>query len=307
MLTGDKEINEPLRAAFPLFRGGEYDFYLANSPWQIGLQSTHPDSLKRKIAAAVISEGLGLRSVDYVLKNYLADVTYPEEDGTRLDLRIRSFVSRKMLDIESLIACVRELPNKPTCKFVSEWTLTRAPFSMELLAHCGQRGALFEALAIARMMLEQLAWAYAINSEIDENAVHKLSASRAIASFKLKFCFAGKLYGWLSSHVHWAFDGHKKSMISHREGIGHCLASSYFKAVIFSVMILLSKLYMDIAWEICSDQLSTLPTNQLKSYNRSALTEECMAMLAEILQYDERNEDLLLLSSMLAEQKNLGT
>jgi hypothetical protein len=87
LLTGDKEINEPLGAAFPLFQGGEYDFYLpelsmANWP------SIHPEGLKRKTAAAVVSEFMGLGSVDYVLKRYLARVTYREEDGSRLDLCI---------------------------------------------------------------------------------------------------------------------------------------------------------------------------------------------------------------------------
>ncbi len=301
MLTGDKESNEPLRAAFPLFQEGEYDFCFKKSAWQIGLHSTYPDSLKRKIAAAVISEQLGLRSVDYVLKNYLAGVTYTQEDGTRLDLRIRSFVSRKMLDLESLIACVSELPNKPSCKFVSEWTLARAPFSMELLAYCGQRGALFEALAIARMMFEQLAWAYVINTETDENAVHKLSASRAVAFFKLKFCFAGKLYGWLSNHVHWAFDGHKKSMISRGKEKGHCLASSYFKALVFSIMILFSKLYIDVVWDLYGGKLSMHPPDRLKPHDKLALTEECVALLNDIRSYDNHDADLKLLSLMLEE------
>jgi hypothetical protein len=300
LLTGDKELNQPLGDAFPLFRGGEYDFYLANSPWQIGLQSTHPDSLKRKIAAAVVSESIGLRSVDYTLKKYLHDVSYPREDGSRLDLRIRAFVSRKMFDFESTIRYLAPLPNKSWCMTVSEWTLSRAPFSMELLAYCGQRGALFEALAIARMMLEQLAWAYVINTESDENAVLKLSATRAITSFKGKFLFAGRLYGWLSAHIHWTFDGHKKSMISCEDTIGHLRASSYFKAVIFAVMILLSKLYLDVLWTLYGNQLGSCPKNQVKSYDKSIMMEECQALLSEILKHDEHDEDLSLLSSMLA-------
>ena len=133
LLPGDKKVSESLRKAFPLFQGGEYDFYLPHSSWQIGLQSTHPDGLKRKIIAAVISEQLGIRSVDYVLKNYLADATYPREDGSRLDLRIRSFVSRKMLDYDSASKYLAGLSNKHVGIFVSEWTLARAPFSMELL------------------------------------------------------------------------------------------------------------------------------------------------------------------------------
>ncbi|MGP0010992.1 MAG: hypothetical protein ACLPIG_20215 [Methylocella sp.] len=301
MLTGDKEPNQSLKDAFPLFQGGEYDFYLAKSPWKIGLQSTHPDSLKRKIAAAVASEFAGIRSVDYTLKRYLRDVTYPQEDGSRLDLRIRAFVSHKMSDFDSTIMYLAPFPDKSFCMTVSEWTLMRGPFSMDLLAHCGQRGALFEALAIARMMLEQLAWAYVINTESDENTVHQLSATRAIASFKGKFLFAGRLYGWLSAHAHWTFDGHKKSMISREDTIGHLLASSYFKAVIFAVMILLSKLYLDVVWTLYSDQLGTCDKNQVKSYDTSIMMEECQALLSEILKHDEHDADLRLLSSMLAQ------
>jgi hypothetical protein len=301
LLSGDKKLNKQLRAAFPLFQGGEYDFYFKKSPWQIGLHSTYPDSLKRKIAAAVTSEKLGLRSVDNVLKKYLVGVSYPEEDGSRLDLRIRSFVSRKMLDFDSSIRYVAQLPDKSLCMTVSEWTFSRASFSMEFLAYCGQRGALFEALAIARMMFEQLAWAYALNTEIDGNAIHNLSASRAIASLKLKFCFAGKLYGWLSNHVHWAFDGHRKSMISMGEGFGHLKASSYFKAVIFAVMILFSKLYIDVLWVLYAEQLSMSPTISLRSYDKLTLTEECIALITQIRQYDEHDADLRFLSSMLAE------
>jgi hypothetical protein len=302
LLTGDKELNQPLRDAFPLFQAGEYDFYLSKSPWQIGLQSTHPDSLKRKIAAAVMSELAGLRSVDYTLKRYLQDVTYPQEDGSRLDLRIRAFVSRKMSHFDSAIMYPAPLPDKSFCMTASEWTLSRGPFSMELLAYCGQRGALFEGLAIARMMLEQLAWAYVINTKSDENAVHELSATRAIVSFKRKFLFAGRLYGWLSAHAHWAFDGHKKSMISRGDTVGHLLASSYFKAVVFAVMILLSKLYLDVLWTLCGDQLGTCPKNQVKSYDKSIMMAECQALLYQILKHDEHDADLRLLSSMLAEQ-----
>lgn len=302
MLTGDKEINEAFAAAFPLFQGGEYDFYLNDCPWQIGLQSTHPDGLKRKVAAAVISEFMGLRSVDNVLKKYLANVTYREGDGSRLDLRIRSFVSRMMIEFESAIRYLAPLPNKSLCMTVSEWTLSRAPFSMELLAYCGQRGALFEALAIARMMLEQLAWAYAINTESDENSVHKLSATRAIISLKGKIVFAGRLYGWLSAHTHLTFDGHKKSMISRENTVGHLMASSYFKAVIFAVMILFSKLYLDVVWILYDEQLAVAPTSQVKPYDKSIMTEECQALLSQILQYDACDADLRLLSSMLVEQ-----
>src|ERR1700680_846067 len=97
------EITEAMRASFPLIQGGDFDLYFGHMPWQIGLKSTYPNSLKRKLAAVAASEFLGIRSIDYVLKNYLADVNYPEEDGSRLDRRIRSFVSGRMSELDAAI------------------------------------------------------------------------------------------------------------------------------------------------------------------------------------------------------------
>lgn len=299
MLTGDRSKNDALNAAFPLFQGGEYDFYFKRAPWPLGLHSTLPSSLKKKIAAALISEALGLKSVDNVSKNYLKNISYPEVDENRLDLCVRRFVSKRMETFGSLIGRLSELSDKPTNQPISEWTLSRAPFSMELLAYCGQRGALFEALAIARMMLEQIAWSYAISTSLDDNAIHKISATSSITKLKHVCSFAGKLYGWLSEHAHWDFDGHKKSVITRGKGYGHLFASTYFKAVVFCVMILFVQICFECLWTMLPSELRV--TVMAEKITPHEIRAEATRWLNEILSCDPDDEDLSELASMLVE------
>lgn len=302
MLTGDRAKNEILNKSFPLFQAGEYDFFFARSPWKIGLHSTYPNSLKKKIAAAMISESLALKSVDNVARNYLKDIEYPAPDKNRLDIRVRGFISGKMKIFDSQIELLTKRTDKKRNQPIAEWTLSRFPFSMELLAHCGQRGALFEGLAIARMMLEQIAWAYVVSLSDDENAIHKTSATASISKLKGISRFSGNLYGWLSEHAHWTYDGHKKSFITKGdEGeFGHLLASPYFKAIVFCVMLLLIQSLFDCLWTI-------LPTDMRADFSENVspdiIKTEVAFRLKEILDCDPEDEDLNELVLMLAKGK----
>jgi len=257
-LTGDRVTNEKLESQFPLFQHGEYDFFFPNAQWEIGLKSTYPESLKKKIAAVLVSELMGLKSVDNVLKNYLSDVQYPEEDDARLDLRIRAAVTKLISKFDALIFAISISGEVRGNRVIGLLTLQRSVFSMDFLAFCGQRGALFEGVAIARMMLEQLAWSFSVAKSLDDNAVQKVSATRAISSLKSEIETAGLFYGWLSQHAHWHFDAHKKVVISKEGKLGHLYASSYFKAILFSVMLIMTDLYFQILQAICSKELEEL-------------------------------------------------
>jgi len=302
MLTGDRSKNETLDQAFPLFLAGEYDFCFTRSPWDIGLHSTCPNSLKKKIAAAVISESLALKSVDNVARNHLKDLVYPDPDKNRLDIRIRGFITEKMNIFGSQIDLLKERRDRKSNQTIAEWTLSRSPFSMELLAHCGQRGALFEGLAIARMMLEQIAWAYVVSLSDDENAVHKISATASISKFKGISGFSGNLYGWLSEHAHWTYDGHKKSFISKGdEGeFGHLLASPYFKVIVFCVMLLLIQSLFDCLWTILPTDMRADPSDNVSP---DIIKTEVEFRLQEVLGCDPEDEDLNHLVLMLAKGK----
>jgi hypothetical protein len=142
LLAGDRPTNDLLKDSFPLFQQGEFDFYFENAPWPIGLQSTLPNELKKKIAASVISEALGYSSVDGVMKRYLEDIAYPDGNHNRLDWRIRTHVSSSMDVFHGELEKVARLPNKPFGSVLSEWTLCRAHFSMDLYTYDARTASL---------------------------------------------------------------------------------------------------------------------------------------------------------------------
>ncbi|VTZ25808.1 conserved hypothetical protein [Methylocella tundrae] len=303
MLTGDRTKNELLNDAFPLFQGGEYDFCFPKAFWKIGMQSSIPNSLKKKIAASIISEQFGLKSVDNVSRKYLKGVNYPESDNERLDRRVRSFVAKKMSAFNSQIYVLSKRTDQGLNRTMSQWTLGRASFSMELLAYCGQRGALFEALAIARMMLEQVAWAHSVCHSNDEGAVHRVSASASISFLKGSSKNTGKLYGWLSQHVHWAFDGHKKSVITTtNDALGHLYASAYFKAVVFCVMIILVDIYFQCSWKLYAELEDLKAEKGAQTTTPAQVKSEAIQLLNEIVACEPQDEELRYLCSILDDQ-----
>jgi hypothetical protein len=208
-----------------------------------------------------------------------------------------------MTAFNSQIGVLSKLPDKGLNRCVSEWTLARTSFSMELLAYCGQRGALFEALAVARMMLEQIAWAYSVGNSQAEDAVFCISASAAISRLKHTSKFAGRLYGWLSEHAHWTFEGHKKCAISRDDGaLGHLYASSYFKAVVFGVMLLLVDICFECSWAMYPELQKLKAEKGARTTSPEDVKGEVIQLLGQIVACDPQDRDLMLLFSMLTDE-----
>jgi hypothetical protein len=89
------------------------------------------------------------------------------------------------------------------------------------------------------MVLEQLAWASEIDRLRDPDAIHRTKAEGSIPALRKTIKFAGNLYGWLSAHTHWRYDGHIKAMIFSEDRMAAMLGSSRFKAVSLTVALLL--------------------------------------------------------------------
>lgn len=306
-LSGDRPRNERLIAEFPLFQHGEYDFYFPNAHWQIGLKSSYPESLKKKVAAVLISEFVGLKSIDNIMKTYMRDVSYPVAAESRLDLRVREFVSKRISAFDGQLYALSISFNGKLSgnTVIGLLTLKRAVFSMDLLAYCGQRGALFEGVAIARMMLEQIAWAFSVANSLDENAVHKISATQSISALKTQIACAGEFYGWLSQHAHWKFDAHKKAVITNdKEKIGHMFGSSYFKATVFCAMLILTQIYFDCVFAMCPEELHALSGEKgARTTRPDHVRHEARELLAEIVECDPQDYELRKLAEMLGDKQ----
>jgi hypothetical protein len=301
-LSGDRVPNPKLKSAFPLFQGEAYDFCFHNSPWKIGLQSTYPNHLKKKIAAVLVSEQLQLKSVDHAMRQYVSTMEYPEGDPSRLDWRVVEFINKRIATLSAQIYSLSLNEYIEQNKAIGLLTLQRAQFSMEFLIFCGHRGALFEAMAIARMMLEQVAWASSLVKSNNEDAVYSISSTHAIHELKKSVSFVGKLYGWFSTHVHWEHSAHKKVVISMGGKVGHQFASSYFKAIIMCMTIVLLQIYFEGLWTMMRKELEELQREPGACFSTPDLVrQEANVLLAEIRDCEPSDNELSALASMLSD------
>ena len=240
-----------------------------------------------------------LKSVDGVLKRYMDDVNYPDGDDRRLDiLQVERAVRVGMQAVHDSVMLVSSLGEKRVGQVVGEWTILRAPFSMELLLAVAHRGALFEPLTIARMMLEQLAWAAAALEEIDDERVAEISAQASIRTLKRVAPLAGRLYGWLSEHAHWKYDAHIKSFVIEGDGLGHLFGSCTFKAVSLATSLAVTAVFVRFIQSLLggSKSKNTELTRCRKAVPPPALS-SC-SRFGEIQQLMRGNEDVASLEAI---------
>jgi hypothetical protein len=243
-MTGDngleKHPENPFSSQFPVFLGHDYDLSFPNLAWPIGLKSTFPEELVRRVLAAAISLQAGNSGIDYTYKRYLKGQRHPVCDGARLDWRIEQEIIKKFGHFDDLLYQVTAHGEKPIGVIISEWTFIRLSFSINVLKSCAQRGALFECCAIARTLLEQIAWAHRVHRISDPEEIKETSATKAISDVKSTCPMAGRLYGWLSAHCHWEYQEHVKTLFFEDERMGALFASSKFKAVSMTLILVIA-------------------------------------------------------------------
>jgi len=227
----------PLSEQLPLFQLRDFDVLL-NQGWPVGVDSTYPSELRLRLSAASISFQMGNKSIDNVIKRYLNDKTYDEAPADRLDRRIAQFVKDELTKLDKTLGELA--PENPVLgQMVSKWTFMRIPFSFDLAITCAQRGALFECLAIIRMILEQAAWALDIRLLDDFDAITSRRTVQSIGSMKSIHPAAGRFYGWLSDHAHWTYDAHIKAFKAAEGTISMLLANSLYKAQALGAILVL--------------------------------------------------------------------
>jgi hypothetical protein len=219
-----------LRQDLPLFPQRDFETLLNQSGWEVGIDVDYPAELQRRLSAASVPYHLRIKSIDYTLKHYLSDVDYDELPQNRLDKRIAWFLTSRLDALNERLIELTDRSAAPTGEVISEWTFLRVPFSFRFILTCAQRGALFEALAIIRMTLEQIAWALEIRSLTEHGPIQATSATQSIRSLTRVHQSTGRFYRWLSAHAHWAYDAHVKAVDISRDVIGIRLADPLFKA-----------------------------------------------------------------------------
>jgi hypothetical protein len=236
--------------AFPLHMPTELEVAVNRMAYVIGVNKDYPAKLREMISAAAITYQLQNKSIDNVRRTYLADVKYEEDPGgdRRVDRILRG---ESLALVNASVEFLRQYPTaisrQPTMgEWIGDLTLLRVSYSFERAYAEADKGALYESVAIARMILEQIAWAYAVRDLDDVEQIRKKGTTRAIGEVARKFPVVGRLYGWMSNHAHWGYDAHVK-VITHRDDFaGAIFASSEFKAVAYSMLLVLTDIHKKI-------------------------------------------------------------
>lgn len=176
--------------------------------------SPHQEALRKNAHAAVVATTLRLSSIDYAKRRYC---DRPQDDVEQLQsanplrLYINAYHSAKSYIIgmqQKLVTDGRPSPEMGV--FGSSLALERLPasfFSAHLLYRLGQR---YEGHAVSRLILEQIAWAYAAHLMTDINNIETIETTKAISQLKQIAPDVGKLYGFLSKKTHIDHQSHRE-------------------------------------------------------------------------------------------------
>jgi hypothetical protein len=233
--------DERLQREFPLFQQRDFEVLLNHAAWPIGIPLDLPEELWKRLCASSVSYQLGNQSVDYYKKHFLEQHCYVQGPHQRLDRHIQSTVLgaiEKRLDTIRAGVEARQQANEagPLGEVIGDCTLARSHYSIQCAFSCANKGALYESLAIIRMILEQLAWVCAINEFEDSDSIIAQSATKSLGELKKYYATSGDFYGWLSSHAHWKYDAHIKSFDFSADVFKTILASGRFKTIAFAAL-----------------------------------------------------------------------
>ncbi len=157
--------------------------------------------LKKRILGAVKSYFHG-GSVDHLVKRYGGkwNVSHATDDQRFVVHTLRS-VRRRVSETLNSIAQGRPRPDHSGLLAAEVAMMRLEPSFRSAMLLISQAHA-FEATAIIRMILEQVAWAYAVHDLTDHQAILRVSPTAAISRLKGLDPFAGPVYGALSKSAH---------------------------------------------------------------------------------------------------------
>lgn len=260
------------------------------------------------ISASILTYQLSNKSIDYVLKRYLADKDYEEKSSSRLDKDFR----RACLEQVSLFQAALKVypPLTQREPKVGEWigdlTAIRTGYSLQRAFGEADKGALFEAVAIARMILEQVAWAFAVRGIDDPLKVQRLAATKSIGLLSTTFPIVGRLYGWMSNHAHWGYDAHYK-VITSRDGFsGAWLFNTEFKAIAYAMLIALTLVISEVGAAMLNEYPELHSTKEFKLWAQHRGGFDGLSMIEKIYDLDQGSSDIQTILNIVKVAANHG-
>jgi hypothetical protein len=186
-------------------RGGDpfevlEDFQTLSGPsGKVILPRSASPQLVENISAALIASFLGV-GLDYAKKRYMKSLPSEQADPTVVAFQEAYFAGKRYMS-ETL----RRFGPGPTpsagARF-SDAALRRLPATYFAAGFLFRTGYLFEAHAVLRLFLEQVAWAYAVRDAHTSDEADGVSPTKSIGPLKGLLPYVGPLYGLLSERTH---------------------------------------------------------------------------------------------------------
>jgi hypothetical protein len=213
---------------------------------RIGVKSSYSDNLLKNIAAAVISDHLGSKSVDYVRKTYLDDWKRRVDfDPNAFDIEVIHFLDVSIVELqEHLIANSHNLIYSEI-QAICDLTLTKGLGTLRVALDLSSKGLIHEVLALCRSSLEMIMWAFAIFDLPNGKDPFKFLPEKAPSRFKPYFPYAGKYYGYLSEFSHWRKETHTRAFNFEGEYTAIVYASGRNKWEAIANVMLMTRLYAE--------------------------------------------------------------
>ncbi|WJH41330.1 hypothetical protein N7E02_13030 [Aliirhizobium terrae] len=110
--SGEPVGSRELQAAFPVFMQKDFEGSVNNAAYQVGIDKNYPSRLRKMISASILTYQLNNKSVDYVLRRYLADKDYEEKPSSRLDREFRKACLEQVEFFQAALKVYPLLPNE---------------------------------------------------------------------------------------------------------------------------------------------------------------------------------------------------
>lgn len=117
-------------------------------------------------------------------------------------------------------------------------------------------GYAFESFTILRLILEQIAWAYAVHEMDDEAAFHKANSTKVVTKLKRFLPHVGSMYGSLSDFAHIAPHLTREYIEAHEDDYRVTLTSPKRVLLLSFVLLRLADTFGTVAEYVYGESVS---------------------------------------------------
>lgn len=168
------------------------------------------NDLARDVQAAAVASTLGLSSIDYARRVHTREGSQVDW-GPSIDAYVGSYRAAKR-HMNLVAGNLKTNPDVelPLGVFAASVALERLQSGFTSAHLLYRLGFNYEGDAVARQVLEQIAWSAAAAELSSEDALNRLQPNRAIGTLKKLVPHAGPLYGELSATTHAGLSHHRR-------------------------------------------------------------------------------------------------